>query len=161
MRASHISVLAMIVFLLGTHVSVAEDAPAPASGEPSTRPNSETIGVRISKLTRNPDGTILATFATKDKAGNTVPRDVLFTADTIVNYNGQMKKTSDVQDEWIKDVVVAMVAPGDKNAVMVRWGRVMLNITKEDVTLKGCHSRQRRMKPGHDEQAESVPLRSP
>src|ERR1043165_5290806 len=78
--------------------SFAQNAPtsSPAT-TPSTRPNSETIGVRISKLTRNPDGTILAIFDTKDKQGNTIPREVLITPDTIVNNGGQLKKSSDIK----------------------------------------------------------------
>src|SRR5215203_3658506 len=94
-----VTIVSMLILCGGT--VQAEDAAAVPAAAPTTRPRSETIGVRISKLTRNADGTILAVFDTKDKAGNTIPREVLFTSDTIVNYGGQMKKTSDIQDEWI------------------------------------------------------------
>ena len=112
----------------------ADDAPKASDSAPAARPNSETVGVRISKLTHNPDGTLLAIFDTKDKQGNTIPREVLVTPDTIVNIGGQLKKSSDIKDEMIKDVVVAMVGQDGKKAILLRWGRVMLNVTKEDLT---------------------------
>ena len=121
------------VLVCGNPSSAQNATEAAPSAAPATR-TSETIGVRIGKLTRNSDGTILAIFDTKDKQGNTVPREVLLTQDTIVNINGEHKKTSDIKDEMIKDVVVAMVGKDGRTAVLLRWGRTMLNITKEDIT---------------------------
>lgn len=113
---------------------MADDAPKTLTENAPAKSNSETIGVHISTLTRNPDGTMLAVFATKDKQGNTVPREVLVTPDTIVNVNGQLKKPSDIKDEMLKDLVVAMVGEDGRTAILLRWGRVMLNISKEDIT---------------------------
>jgi hypothetical protein len=122
-------------FLICTNGVLADDAPkAPDGIASAAHPNSETIGVRISKLTHNPDGTLLAIFDTKDKQGNTIPREVLITPDTIVNIGGQLKRSSDIKDEMIKDVVVAMVGQDGRTAILLRWGRVMLNVTKEDLT---------------------------
>ena len=120
--------------VLCTNCLLADDAPKASDAAPAARPNSETIGVRISKLTHNSDGTLLAIFDTKDKQGNTIPRKVLITPDTIVNIGGQLKKSSDIKDEMIKDVVVAMVGQDGRKAILLRWGRVMLNVTKEDLT---------------------------
>ena len=128
-------VLAILsALLLCTTCVQADDAPKASDAAPPARPISETIGVRISKLTHNPDGTLLAIFDTKDKQGNTIPREVLITPDTIVNIGGQLKKSSDIKDEMIKDVVVAMVGQDGRKAILLRWGRVMLNVTKEDLT---------------------------
>jgi hypothetical protein len=116
-------------------IALAQEAPtAPPSNAPSTRPNTETIGVRISKLTRNPDHTILAIFDTTDRQQNHIPREVLLTPDTIVNVGGKLKTIDDIKDEMIKDVVVAMVGQDGRTAVLLRWGRVMLEISKEDIT---------------------------
>jgi len=128
-------VFAILSALVCTNCVLADDAQKVSDAvAPAARPNSETIGVRISKLTHNPDGTLLAIFDTKDKQGNTIPREVLITPDTVVNIGGQLKKSSDIKDEMIKDVVVAMVGQDGRKAILLRWGRVMLNVTKEDLT---------------------------
>src|SRR5262245_58598991 len=124
----------MVVFSFFASAANADDGPqAQQAVAPAAAPKSETIGVRISKLTRNSDGTILAIFDTKDRQGNTIPREVLITPDTIVNIGGQLKNSSDIKDEMIKDVVVAMVGQDGRTAILLRWGRVMLNVTKEDL----------------------------
>jgi hypothetical protein len=135
MKMPFFAVAISLVVLLSSVATGADDTPATSEpANPTAHPNSETIGVRISKLTHNPDGTLLAIFDTKDKQGNTIPREVLITPDTIVNIGGQLKKSSDIQDEMIKNVVVAMVGQDGRTAVLLRWGRVMLNVTKEDLT---------------------------
>lgn len=130
----HYVLASLSALLICTNCVLADDVPGASDAAPAVHPNSETIGVRISKLTHNPDGTLLAIFDTKDKQGNTIPREVLITPDTIVNIGGRLKKSSDIKDEMIKDVVVAMVGQDGRKAILLRWGRVMLNVTKEDLT---------------------------
>src|SRR5262245_12970584 len=93
---------AVLTVSLCARIIGADDAPSSLqAGAPVNRPNSETVGVRISKLTRNADGTLLAIFDTKDKQGNTIPREVLITPETIVNIGGKLKKSSDITDDMI------------------------------------------------------------
>ena len=126
--------IVLLVILLSAAVGFSQEPAAAPATAPTTRPNSETIGVRISKFIRNPDNTIIAVFDTTDKEQNHIPREVLLTRDTIVNIGGELHGIADIKDEMTKDVVVAMVGKDGRTAVMLRWGRVMLKISKEDIT---------------------------
>jgi hypothetical protein len=125
----------LLVASLGGAVSFAAAAsPPPATAPAAERPRTETFAPRISSFTFNKDGTILAIFATKDKQGNTVPRECLITPDTIINVGGVLKKSTDIKDEMKKDVVAGMVGADGRTCILLRWGRVMLNATQADLT---------------------------
>lgn len=85
----------------------------------------KTVGLDIVKKTANPDHTTSLVFRWSEK-GNTMERTVVVNDKTIVVYNGQLKKFSDLTDEQMHAKAVATVGADDMTAVLLRFGKAPL-----------------------------------
>lgn len=86
---------------------------------------SRTVGLDIVKKTANPDHTTSLVFRWREK-GTTTERTVLVNDKTIVVYNGQLKKFSDLTDEQMHAKAVATVGADGVTAVLLRFGKAPL-----------------------------------
>jgi hypothetical protein len=84
-----------------------------------------TVGLDIVKKTANPDHTTSLVFRWSEK-GNPMERTVVVNDKTIVVYNGQIKKFSDLTDEQMRAKAVATVGPDDVTVVLLRFGKAPL-----------------------------------
>lgn len=85
----------------------------------------KTVGLDIVKKTANPDHTTSLVFRWSEK-GNTMERTVVVNDKTIVVYNGQLKKFSDLTEEQMHAKAVATVGADDVTVVLLRFGKAPL-----------------------------------
>jgi hypothetical protein len=120
------AVLAATLFLVIAANSIsAADTNASASAAAPAKPATRTVGLDIVKKTVNPDHTTSLTFKWSEK-GNEMQRTVVVNDKTIVVYNGQIKKFSDLTDEQMKAKAVATVGADGVTTVLLRFGKAPL-----------------------------------
>jgi Protein of unknown function (DUF3826) len=83
---------------------------------------SRTVGLDIVNRTVNPDKSTSLTFKWSEK-GNTMERTVVANDQTIVVFNGQIKKFSDLTDDQFHAKAVATVGPDGVTVVLLRFGK--------------------------------------
>jgi Protein of unknown function (DUF3826) len=83
---------------------------------------SRTVGLDIVNRTVNPDKSTSLTFKWSEK-GNTMERIVVANDQTIVVYNGQIKKFSDLTDDQFHAKAVATVGADGVSVVLLRFGK--------------------------------------
>jgi len=83
---------------------------------------SRTVGLDIINRTVNPDKTVSLTFKWSEK-GNPMTRTVVVNDDTIVVYNGKLKKFSDLTDPDFHAKAVATVGADGVTTVLLRFGK--------------------------------------
>lgn len=83
---------------------------------------SRTVGLDIVKRTVNPDKSTSLTFRWSEK-GNTMERTVVANDQTIIVFNGQIKKFSDLIDDQFRAKAVATVGPDGVTVVLLRFGK--------------------------------------
>ena len=117
------SVLAIGLLLATAAISVfADDSTNHVTVITPTKTSSRTVGLDIVKKTVNPDKTTSLTFKWSEK-GNTMERTVVVNDKTIVVYNGEIKKFSDLTDEQMKTKAVATVGADGVTTVLLRFGK--------------------------------------
>jgi hypothetical protein len=89
---------------------------APAKGA------SRTVGLDIVKKSVNSDKSTSLTFRWSEK-GNTTERTVVANDETIVVYNGQIKKFSDLTEDQFHAKAVATVGADGVTVVLLRFGK--------------------------------------
>ena len=105
--------------------------PAPPKNAPRT------VGLDIVSHTVNPDKTTSLTFRWTEK-GNTSERTVVANDQTIVVYNGQIIKFSDLTDDQFHAKAVATVGSDGVSVVLLRFGKKPLpkdKLTPEQLAL--------------------------
>jgi hypothetical protein len=108
-----------------TNAAAAVVAPAPA------KPASRTVGLDIVKRTVNADKTTSLTFRWSEK-GKESERAVVVNDKTIVVFNGQLKKFSDLTEEQFHAKAVATVGADGVTVALLRFGKAPL--PKEQLT---------------------------
>lgn len=93
--------------------------PAPAA---AAKPLSRTVGLDIVKTSTNSDGSTSLVFRWKEK-GTPAERTVVANAKTIVVYNGQLKKFSDLTEQQLHEKAVATVGADNVTVVLLRFGK--------------------------------------
>jgi len=83
---------------------------------------SRTVGLEIVNKTANPDGSTHLTFRWSEK-GNTMERTVVANDQTIVVFNGQIKKFSDLTEDQFHAKAVATVGADGVTVVLLRFGK--------------------------------------
>jgi hypothetical protein len=83
---------------------------------------SRTVGLDIVKKSGNPDKSTSLTFKWSEK-GNTMERTVVANDQTIVVYNGQIKKFSDLTEDQFHAKAVATVGADGVTVVLLRFGK--------------------------------------
>jgi len=89
-----------------------------ASGKNASR----TVGLDIVNRTVNPDKSTSLTFRWSEK-GDTMERVVVANGQTIVVFNGQIKKFSDLTEDQFHAKAVATVGPDGVAVVLLRFGK--------------------------------------
>jgi len=112
-------ITAPLVAAEATNTAAAAVAPAPA------KPASRTVGLDIVNKTVNPDRTTSLTFRWSEK-GKDVERTVVANDQTIVVYNGRIKKFADLTDAQMKAKAVATVGADGVTTVLLRFGKAPL-----------------------------------
>ncbi len=116
--------VAALLAALTTTTLHAADVTNEAAAAPAKK-LSKTVGLDIVKKTANPDHTTSLTFRWTEK-GTTSERTVTANDKTIVVYNGQLKKFSDLTDDQLRAKAVATVGADDTTAVLLRFGKAPL-----------------------------------
>ncbi|HEY3763038.1 MAG TPA: DUF3826 domain-containing protein [Verrucomicrobiae bacterium] len=88
----------------------------------STKGASRTVGLDIVNKTVNPDKSTSLTFKWSEK-GNTMERTVVANDQTIVVFNGQIVKFSDLTEDQFHAKAVATVGADGVNVVLLRFGK--------------------------------------
>lgn len=96
-----------------------------SNGTAPAKKLTKTVGLDIVRKTANPDHTTSLVFRWSEK-GNTMERTVVVNDKTIVVYNGQLKKFSDLTDEQMRAKAVATVGADGVTAVLLRFGKAPL-----------------------------------
>jgi hypothetical protein len=127
------------VFLFAVVVSPIKAADATNSTVTSApaKKMSRTVGLDIIKRTVNPDKSTSLTFKWSEK-GNSMERTVVANDQTIVVYNGQIKKFSDLTDEQFRAKAVATVGADGVTVILLRFGKQPLpkdQLTPEQAAL--------------------------
>jgi hypothetical protein len=112
---------------------LAADATAPLT-PPTSRPLSKTVGIDIIKKTTNPDGSLTLLFQWKDKGGEMQSRSVIVNNNTVIGIDGQLKTLADITDNVLRKKAVATVGPDMVTAVSLRFGRAMIQVSKDQLT---------------------------
>jgi hypothetical protein len=132
------SVLAIGLLLAVAAISVfADDSTNHVAVITPTKTSPRTVGLDIIKKTVNADKTTSLTFKWSEK-GNTMERMVVVNDKTIVVYNGEIKKFSDLTDEQMKVKAVATVEADGVTTVLLRFGKKPLpkdQLTPEQTAL--------------------------
>jgi Protein of unknown function (DUF3826) len=104
-----------------------------------TKNASRTVGLDIVNKTVNPDKSTSLTFRWSEK-GNTMERTVVANDQTIVVYNGQIKKFSDLTDDQFHAKAVATVGADGATVILLRFGKKPLpkdQLTPQQLALIG------------------------
>lgn len=119
----HLTILAMILLLAAAAMPVnAGDATNDIKVVAFAKNASRTVGLDIVNKTVNPDKSTSLTFRWSEK-GNTMERTVVANDQTIVVYNGQIKKFSDLTEDQFHAKAVATVGPNGITVVLLRFGK--------------------------------------
>jgi hypothetical protein len=123
--------LALATAALLTAFTIASVDAAEATNGTSTtaaapaRKLTKTVGLDIVRKTANPDHTTSLVFRWSEK-GTPAERTVVVNDKTIVVYNGQIKKFSDLTDDQMRAKAVATVGADDVTVVLLRFGKAPL-----------------------------------
>ncbi len=104
----------------------------PASA--ATQPLTKTVGIDIINKTVNPDGSLTLLFQWKDKDKKLVSRSIIVNDGTVIGIDGQLKTMADITDAVLKKKAVATVGPDMVTAVNLRFGRAMIDVSKDQLT---------------------------
>ena len=116
--------LAVALHLAFATISISA-SDATNNAPPAPKSSSRTVGLDIVKETVNPDKTTSLTFRWSEK-GKEVERTVVVNDKTIVVYNGQIKKFSDLSAQQMKAKAVATVGPDGVTVALLRFGKAPL-----------------------------------
>jgi hypothetical protein len=106
-----------------------------SAATPAAPPLSKTVGIHVVKRTVNPDKTITLLYRWNDeKLGHPVERSVILNQDTVIGIKGELKKLSDVTDDALRAPSVATVGPDNTNAVLLRIGRQMIQMSQDNLS---------------------------
>lgn len=128
LRTHGLLVVAITALFTASTVDSTKAADATNSNPNASAPAkklSKTVGLDIVKKTANPDHTTSLVFRWSEK-GNAMERTVVVNDKTIVVYNGQIKKFSDLTDEEMRAKAVATVGADGVTAVLLRFGKAPL-----------------------------------
>jgi hypothetical protein len=92
------------------------------------------VGIDIVKKTVNADRSLTLTFQWKDKGGKEVSRSVVVNSSTVIGIDGKLKTMADLTDETLKKKAVATVGPDGVTAVLLRVGRAMISMSRDQLT---------------------------
>jgi hypothetical protein len=118
-------VAAILTALAASSLNAAETTNTASNAAAPAKKLSKTVGLDIVKKTTNPDHTTSLVFHWSEK-GTPMERTVVVNDKTIVVYNGQLKKFSDITDEQMRAKAVATVGADDVTAVLLRFGKAPL-----------------------------------
>jgi hypothetical protein len=136
-RRGGLLVIAIAATLTVSSLNAAETTNTTPNVEAPAKKLSKTVGLDIVKKTANPDHTTSLVFRWKEK-GTPVERTVVVNERTIVVYDGQIKKFSDLTDEQMRAKAVATVGADNVTAVLLRFGKAPLpkdQLTPEQAAL--------------------------
>jgi hypothetical protein len=102
-----------------TNTAATAVAPAPA------KPASRTVGLDIVKKSVNADKTANLTFRWSEK-GKEMERTVVVNGKTIVVFNGQIRKFTDLTEEQFRAKAVATVGADGATVLLLRFGKAPL-----------------------------------
>jgi len=98
-------------------------------------PLSKTVGIHVVKRTVNPDKSLTLVYRWDDaKLGHPVERTVILNQDTVIGIKGELKKLDDVTDDALRAPSVATVGADQTNAVLLRIGRQMIQMSKDNLS---------------------------
>lgn len=115
----------LVVALLLAMATVPVTAADATNGAPVSapaKPASRTVGLDIVNKVINPDKTTSLTFRWSEK-GKEMERTVVVNDQTIVVYNGEIKKFADLTDEQMKAKAVATVGTDGVTTKLLRFGK--------------------------------------
>ena len=115
----------MFVTLASGLLNAAESTNGTSNTTAPPKKLTKTVGLDIVKRTANLDHTTSLVFRWDEK-GTPMERTVVVNEKTIVVYNGQLKKFSDLTDGQMKAKAVATVGADDVTAVLLRFGKAPL-----------------------------------
>lgn len=126
-RRPHLLAIAIAALLAAFAVGSldAADTNATSIAAPPAKKLTRTVGLDIVKKTANSDHTTSLVFRWSEK-GTTMERTVVVNDKTIIVYNGQLKKFSDLTDEQMRAKAVATVGADGVTAVLLRFGKAPL-----------------------------------
>ena len=109
---------ALILSLAAGSLATAENT----NSAPAAAKLSRTVGLQIIQRTANPDKTTSLVFKWSEK-GTAMQRTVLVNDSTIVVFNGQLKKFSDLTENDFHAKAVATVGADGVTTVLLRFGK--------------------------------------
>lgn len=118
-RGGRAALLAMLLLLGAVSVSLAADS---TNSPVAVAAGKRTVGLEIVKKTINADQTAGLTFRWSEK-GVASERTVVVNDQTIVVYNGQIRKFSDLTDAEMHAKAVATVGADGVTTVLLRFGK--------------------------------------
>jgi len=131
--ARRLTMLATVLFsaaiALPLTAADATNAPASASAPAAAKPTSRTVGLDIVKKVVNPDKTVSLTYRWDEK-GKQMERTVVVNDKTMVDYNGELKKFSDLTDDQMKAKSVATVGADGVTTLLLRFGKKPLDMAQ-------------------------------
>jgi hypothetical protein len=130
-RRGLLAMVAILSVITVSSLNAAESTNAPSAAASPIKKLSKTVGLDIVKKTSNPDRTTSLVFHWSEK-GTPMERTVVVNDKTIVVYNGQIKKFSELTDEQMRAKAVATVGADDMTVVLLRFGKAPL--PKEQLT---------------------------
>jgi hypothetical protein len=116
---------ALVLALSAGQALFAESTNGIPAAATNAKPLPRTVGLDIVKSTVNPDKTVSLVFKWSEK-GKEKERTVVVNDSTIVVYNGQLKKFTDLTDEELHAKAVATVGADNVTAVVLRFGKAPL-----------------------------------
>jgi hypothetical protein len=121
----------LILALSAGSAPAAESTNSAPAAAPAAKKLTKTVGLDIVKKTVNPDKTVSLTFRWDEK-GKEMERTVVVNDDTIVLYNGKLRKFADLTDAELRAKAVATVGADDVTTVLLRFGKAPL--PREELT---------------------------
>lgn len=128
LRLAFLAGVSCLWLLAGSGLTADSTNAPPAKPAPKL---SKTVGLDIVKKTANPDKTVTLLFRWKEK-GKQMERSVTVNDNTIVVYNGKLRKFSDLTEDELHMKAVATVGADSLTAVLLRFGKAP--VPKEGLT---------------------------
>ena len=115
-------ILAAVLMLASVRTAVSAES---TNGVAAVTRLSRTVGLDIVSNTVNADASVNLTFKWSEK-GNAMERTVVVNSNTIVVYNGQLKKFSDLSAQELHAKAVATVGADGITTILLRFGKAPL-----------------------------------
>jgi len=126
------NLLSILFGMLAVLVGAAADT---NSNVAATPPLSKTVSFHVATRSVNPDKSITLVYRWDDtKLGRPIERTVIVNQDTVIGINGQLKTLADVTDDAVQAPSVATVGPDQTNAVLLRIGREMIQMSQDNLS---------------------------